>query len=397
MSDNPMDKLPAHNRVSIRAVLVHEGEDASAALAEAGFSDTIAIPVVLGGQPDVAGGILGNGITANLTALLETEQEDEAGESPGAHTDTGQPERGDFGPSGAGTTMLPAAFGRQPLAPVRTYSETRRTAKPAAGVRPDLSAIPGTADSLPDTQLSSVRSATDEVQSPEPLASALTEPSPIQRIALDGQPVASKQNENGLSVPPQVLKPASTPEAAQGRDDAPSRVADVAASPPQTTAPVPFVDDKGQGYLNFWGEPMLRPTGLDPHFFVDQGLKDKQAEEALLSSGGEGGDVAALAYKTAALAHFRRYGPWDAQRLGGSDHPEFVDYSTVAIGLYAAANGMSRAEILEVEDLVARGSHFHGKPEMDKIYTHLAVRNIRNTDLGYQLFQSGKIATTSKP
>ncbi|WP_158925178.1 hypothetical protein [Acidisphaera sp. S103] len=30
MSDNPLDKIPAHNRISIRAVLVHEGEDAAA-------------------------------------------------------------------------------------------------------------------------------------------------------------------------------------------------------------------------------------------------------------------------------------------------------------------------------------------------------------------------------
>jgi hypothetical protein len=148
--------------------------------------------------------------------------------------------------------------------------------------------------------------------------------------------------------------------------------------------------------LNFWGKPILRPAGLDPHFFVEQGLKDKQAEETLLSSGGEGGDIAALAYKTVALAHFRRGGPCDAQRLGGSDHPEFVDYSTVAIGLYAAANGMPRAEILEGEGLVARGSDFKGQP-LDKVYTHLAVRNIQNTDLGYLLYQSGRVAATSKP
>ena len=151
MSDNPMDKLPAHNRVSIRAVLVQEGEDASAALAEAGFSDTIAIPVVLGEQPDLSGGILGNGITPNLTAVLETEQEDESGEAPGAQTDTEQPERGDVGPSGPVATMLPPAFGMQPLAPVRPYSETNRIAKPAKGVPPDLSAIPSTAGSLSNT------------------------------------------------------------------------------------------------------------------------------------------------------------------------------------------------------------------------------------------------------
>ena len=63
MNDSPLDKVPAHNRVSIRAVLVHEGEDASAALAEAGFADTISVPVVLGEQPDLSVGILGNGIT----------------------------------------------------------------------------------------------------------------------------------------------------------------------------------------------------------------------------------------------------------------------------------------------------------------------------------------------
>jgi hypothetical protein len=120
MSDNPMDKLPAHNRVSIRAVLVHEGEDASAALAEAGFSDAIAIPVMLGDQPDVAGGILGNGITANLIAVLETEQDDDAsGSSPNIQPDTARSGQGDVRPSGAGTTMLPEAFGMQPLAPVR--------------------------------------------------------------------------------------------------------------------------------------------------------------------------------------------------------------------------------------------------------------------------------------
>jgi hypothetical protein len=141
---------------------------------------------------------------------------------------------------------------------------------------------------------------------------------------------------------------------------------------------------------------MQRPAGLDPNFFVDQGLKDKEEEEALLSSRGEEGAAAALGYKTAALAHFREGGPWDAQRLGGSYHPEFVDYSTVAIGLYAAANGMTREEILAAEDVVARGSAFKGQI-LDKTYTHLPVRNIQNTDLGYWLYQSSRVAGTSKP
>ena len=46
--DNPLDRIPAFNRVSIRAVLVNEGEDPGPALAEAGIVNPIAIPMVLG-------------------------------------------------------------------------------------------------------------------------------------------------------------------------------------------------------------------------------------------------------------------------------------------------------------------------------------------------------------
>jgi hypothetical protein len=130
-ADNPMDKLPAHNRVSIRAVLVHPGEDPNAALAEAGFANAVALPVVLGDQPDLPGGILGNGITPNLTAVLETEQEDAQGTQPvGRHPVVRQPAtRADpdrARSSGPITTTLPPAYGMQPLAPVRRGGGRRR-------------------------------------------------------------------------------------------------------------------------------------------------------------------------------------------------------------------------------------------------------------------------------
>lgn len=130
MSGSPLDKVPAHNRVSIRAVLVHEGEDASAALAEAGFAETITVPVVLGEQPDLPGGILGNGITPNVTAVLETEQEEETGASVVGQTDMRRAERGNVGRSGPVTSMLPSAYGMQPLAPVRRTSSTERGPAP---------------------------------------------------------------------------------------------------------------------------------------------------------------------------------------------------------------------------------------------------------------------------
>jgi hypothetical protein len=117
-------------------------------------------------------------------------------------------------------------------------------------------------------------------------------------------------------------------------------------------------------------------------------------EEALLSTGNEGGGPAALGYKLGALSHFNRGGAWDAQRVGGSFHTEFVDYATVAIGLCAAADGIPRDEILEIENRVARDSHYDRDKQMDKTYTHLPKVNVENTDLGIQLYQTGRIAAT---
>ena len=114
MSDNPMDKLPVHYRVSILAVLVGEGEDPSAALAEAGIVDSVVIPVVVGEELALSGGIVGNGITPNLTAVLETEQADASDSSPGT-----QPASNDRPQCGPVTSTLPGTFGLRPPAPVR--------------------------------------------------------------------------------------------------------------------------------------------------------------------------------------------------------------------------------------------------------------------------------------
>ena len=185
--------------------------------------------------------------------------------------------------------------------------------------------------------------------------------------------------------------------------DAQARADDAAAIRHGDVAPVPFVDDKGQAILKSDGTPMMRPAGMDPHFFVNQALRDMKVETGnLISVPNSDGSrrkedgLAALAYQAAALANFRRGGPWDAQRIGGSFRNEFVDYATVAIGLYCAANGIAREQSLMIQDFVARDSHYGPKVEMDKTYTHLPIRNIRNTDIGYSLYQSGRIAATSQ-
>jgi hypothetical protein len=131
-SDSPLDQLPAHDRVSIRAVLVREGEDPGPALAAAGIVDPVAVPVVVGEQPDLSGGILGDGVTGNLTGVLETEPGEAFDVSPGTQPGSARAAREALPWSGQDTSMLPAAYGMQPLAPLRKIGDTGQ--RPAAEV-----------------------------------------------------------------------------------------------------------------------------------------------------------------------------------------------------------------------------------------------------------------------
>jgi hypothetical protein len=106
-----MDGLPAHDRVSIRGILVSEGEDPGVALAEAGFVDSPAIPAVPGEDLDLSGGIPGNGIAPNPIAVPGTEQRRHmAGTCPGAAESTSNRAQ----PSEPVATMLPAAYCMHP-------------------------------------------------------------------------------------------------------------------------------------------------------------------------------------------------------------------------------------------------------------------------------------------
>jgi hypothetical protein len=120
MGDDPMDRVSAANRLSLRAVLVSEGEDPTAALAAAGIVDSVAIPVVVAEDLDLFGGMLGDGRTPNLIAVLETEQDDEPQASAAPQPSSARPAASASQPPGPTTANLPAAFGTQPLAPVRT-------------------------------------------------------------------------------------------------------------------------------------------------------------------------------------------------------------------------------------------------------------------------------------
>ncbi len=99
--------------------------------------------------------------------------------------------------------------------------------------------------------------------------------------------------------------------------------------------------------------------------------------------------IEAMIKEKNALPKFRQGREWDMQRLGGRYHDAYVDYSTVAIGLYAAAAGIPEAEILGVQNVYKIGSGFTREDNHDPIYRNLLVYNVKNTDIGYQMYSSG--------
>jgi hypothetical protein len=107
-ANSPTGAPAAANRVSISAVLAAEGEDVTEALARAGIVDPVAIPV----QAEPEEGFLGDGVTPNLTGVLEAHEADGPGAGSGPPPAAAQPAR-------PATAMLPPERGLQAFAPVR--------------------------------------------------------------------------------------------------------------------------------------------------------------------------------------------------------------------------------------------------------------------------------------
>jgi hypothetical protein len=123
MSDDPLDRLPNFDRVSIPAVLVHEGEDPGPALQEAGIVDAIAVPVIFDDDPYSPDGFFGDGITDNLPAVLEqAEVENDEDPAYASHAERGHQQPDAITSRAATVARPPAAFGSRPLAPIRRKS-----------------------------------------------------------------------------------------------------------------------------------------------------------------------------------------------------------------------------------------------------------------------------------
>ena len=181
----------------------------------------------------------------------------------------------------------------------------------------------------------------------------------------------------------------------------------------------PLKDDQGQqvfapDHQRKKGEEernvaVMRPAFMDPHFFVRKGIEDRKRDEEALKYAGESGMLLfALTYGLidTNLFNFDHGGPWDAQRIAGHYYEKYVEYATIALGLYAAAYGIPEDKILELENMTANidflialteGRMSFPDREMDKIYRYLPEDNVKWTDIGYKLYKSGKISPNSKP
>jgi len=115
------DTLTAANRLSIRAVLVYDGQDAAPDLIGCGIFDPVSIPVTDADAAFGSGAILGDGVTPNVIGILEQDdqQEDHDPAQAFAQPDAERSEQGrteDW--DQPKTVTLPGAYGLKPLAPV---------------------------------------------------------------------------------------------------------------------------------------------------------------------------------------------------------------------------------------------------------------------------------------
>jgi len=175
-----------------------------------------------------------------------------------------------------------------------------------------------------------------------------------------------------------------------GSGTAPIKISahDIPADSPARPAAV--VDSRGEPILDAHGNPLLRPDDKPPEMFVQEGLAARNAFFGLTRLGAV---ALAVAMFVERAAKFGQGGPWDAQRINGQNVDEYRDYATIAIGLYMAAASVPMEIALLVENEYARRhSEFDRDEPKDAVYRYLPKRNVRNTEIGYELYRSGRIS-----
>lgn len=139
------------------------------------------------------------------------------------------------------------------------------------------------------------------------------------------------------------------------------------------------------------GEPVHYPNALPPEFFVEEGRRVSNWMERSLDDERIDpiGVSASLLSLYDGMSSFRIAGPWDAQRINPVYTAEYRDYSTIAIGIYFAAAGIDVNLCLIVQNTYAAvKSKFADTDNFDAMFRYLPKRNVRNTRLGYDIYET---------
>jgi len=205
--------------------------------------------------------------------------------------------------------------------------------------------------------------------------------------ASDGAPIQIVDAREGISDAGGVLPVSDTPR----REPQKHNTIDASEIADPRKQPVKVLDDHGVEVLDRRGNPMQRPNDMPPSLFVDKGVA---AAAALQNTPPD----ASIDQVTLDHIQFRQGGALDAQRVNGVVVDQYVDYATVGIGLYSAAAGVPLEQTLATENTYAALVHsryIHGE-EMDDTYTFLPKRNVGNTKIGYDLYNSGRIGPSQR-
>jgi len=204
--------------------------------------------------------------------------------------------------------------------------------------------------------------------------------------------VAGSATRTATSAQPhaRVVPPAQLADNNGGSGEPPIKISahDIPVDSPER--PVAVVDSRGEPVLDSQGKPLLRPDDKPPEMFVREGLAARSAFFGLTRLGAVS---LAVAMFVELAAKFGQGGPWDAQRINGQNVDEYRDYATIAIGLYMAAASVPIEIALVVENEYARRHSEFGRDELkDAVYRNLPERNVRNTEIGHELYRSGRIS-----
>ena len=152
-------------------------------------------------------------------------------------------------------------------------------------------------------------------------------------------------------------------------------------------------------YAQTKGNVIMGPWAFPPEFVVSEGEKTASLRVyPLADSLNLGNSLSAendisrnttyYAVLGADLYRLTTGQAWDMQRLNGTFDPKYIDYATVAIGLHNAAAGVEMQTSLSMQNFFASyRSRYPQGTTMSESYPSLPLRNVLNTQIGYDLYK----------